>query len=91
VVAWTSSGGYGGTPPDVFGQRYASDGTPLGPEFRINTFTTNAQNRSAAAADPAGNFVVTWDSYGQDGSAAGVFGQRYGRIVPVELMHLGVE
>jgi hypothetical protein len=91
VVAWTSSGGYGGTPPDVFGQRYASDGTPLGPEFRINSFTTNGQTRSAVGADPLGNFVVTWDSYGQDGSVAGIFGQRYGRIVPVELIRFGVE
>jgi len=92
VVAWTSSGGYGGIPGDTFGQRYASDGTPLGPEFPVNTFTTSAQNRPAVAADPAaGNFVVTWDSYGQDGSGTGVFGQRYGRIVPVELMHFKVQ
>jgi len=91
VVAWSSGGGYGGTPADVFGQRYASDGTPIGPEFQINTFTTSAQTRAAVAADPAGNFVVTWDSYGQDGSVTGVYGQRYGRIVPVALMHFSVE
>jgi phage tail sheath gpL-like len=91
VVAWTSSGGYGGVPSDLFGQRYASDGTPLGAEFLVNTFTTNAQNRPAVAAHAAGNFVVVWDSYGQDGSFTGVFGQRYSPIVPVELMHFGVE
>ena len=91
VVAWTSSGGYGGTPADVFGQRHASDGTPLGPEFRINTYTTGGQNRTAVAADAVGNFVVVWDSYGQDGSGTGVFGQRYGPIVPVELTRFSVE
>jgi hypothetical protein len=91
VVSWTSSGGYGGTPPDIFGQRFASAGTPLGPEFRVNTYTTSAQNHTAVAADPVGNFVVTWSSYDQDGSQAGVFGQRYGRIVPVELMRFSVE
>jgi hypothetical protein len=91
VVAWNSSGGYGGAPPDVLGQRFASAGTPLGPEFRVNTYTTAGQTRAAVAADPAGNFVVAWDSDGQDGNATGVFGQRYGPIVPVELMGFGVE
>jgi hypothetical protein len=91
VVVWTNTGGYGGTPADVFGQRFAADGTPLGPEFLVNTYTTSAQDRAAVAADPLGNFIVTWDSVGQDGSLTGVFGQRYAPIVPVELMHVGVE
>ena len=30
----------------IFGQRYASSGTPLGPEFRVNTYTTNIQRCS---------------------------------------------
>ena len=37
------------------------------------------------------NFVVAWQSHVQDGSNWGVFGQRYGQIVPVELMHVRVE
>jgi len=89
VVTWNSfqdGSGYG-----VFGQRYASSGAPLGAEFRVNTYTTAAQHDSSVAADPAGNFVVVWASLGQDGSAFGIFGQRYGQIVPVELMHFRVE
>ena len=91
VVVWTNTGGYGGTPADVFGQRFASTGAPLGPEFLVNSYTTSAQDRAAVAAAPLGHFVVTWDSVGQDGSLTGVFGQRYAPIVPVELMHVGVE
>jgi len=91
VVAWTSNAGYGGAPPDIFGQRFASAGTPLGPEFAIATYTTSGQDRTAVAADPAGNFVVIWDSLGQDGDGTGVFGQRYAPILPVELMRFGVE
>jgi hypothetical protein len=34
---------------------------------------------------------VTWSSNEQDGSAYGIFGQRYNMIVPVQLMHLRVE
>jgi hypothetical protein len=91
VVAWSNTGGYGGVPADVFGQRFGANGAPLGPEFRVNTYTSNAQDRVAVAADPLGNFMVTWDSVNQDGSLTGVYGQRYAPIVPVELMHAGVE
>jgi hypothetical protein len=31
---------------------------PAGSEFRVNTYTTNNQYFSAAAADSVGNFVV---------------------------------
>jgi len=30
-------------------------------------------------------------SDGQDGSASGIFAQRYSQIVPVELMHFAIE
>jgi len=94
VVLWDShtqdGSGYG-----VFGQRYASSGAPLGAEFRVNTFVTNNQGSPSVAADPSGNFVVLWTSFGQDDGPGfpddGVFGQRFGPIVPVELMHALVE
>jgi hypothetical protein len=89
VVAWASY--QDGSTYGIFGQRYDSAGAPLGTEFRVNTFTANGQTRPAVAADPLGNFVVTWDSQLQDGLGLGVFGQRYGAILPVELMHYGVE
>jgi hypothetical protein len=79
VVVWESDGQDGptGTSRGVFGQRYASSGTPLGPEFRVNTYTTESQGLPSIAADGSGNFVVVWRSEGQDGSSHGVFGQRY--------------
>ena len=52
-------------------------GMPVGPEFRVNTFTTGAQHFARAAADSLGGFVVTWNSQAQDGSLGGVFAQRY--------------
>jgi hypothetical protein len=75
----------------AFGQRYSAAGTPEGPEFRINTYTTYVQSYPAVAADPAGNFVVVWQSTDQDGSSFGAVGQRFGAIVPLELIHFGVE
>jgi hypothetical protein len=50
---------------------------PLGPEFRVNTYTTGLQWFPSVAADTSGNFVVVWSSDGQDGSSWGVFAQRY--------------
>ena len=90
VVTWASfyqdASGNG-----VFGQRYDASGAPLGPEFRVNTYTTASQAGSAVASDAAGNFVVTWLGQLQDGSGYGILGQRYNQIVPVELMEFGVE
>ena len=51
-------------------------GVPLGPEFRINTYTTANQFLPSLGSDAAGNFVVVWAGYDQDGSGSGVFGQR---------------
>jgi hypothetical protein len=57
--------------------RAFSQGVPQGPEFRINTYTTHRQEWPSVAMDSSGNFVVVWQSYGQDGVAEGIFGQRY--------------
>ena len=75
----------------VIGQRYASSGAPLGPDFRVNTYTIGDQRSPAVIAVPSGNFVVAWSSEAQDGSGRGIFSQRYGRITPVELLHVHVE
>ena len=50
---------------------------PAGPEFRVNTYTTSSQEWPAVAADTNGNFVVVWESEGQDGSLDGVFARRF--------------
>ena len=90
VIVWGSAQ-QDGSDIGVYGQRYESSGIPTGPEFRVNTFTTAAQAGPVVASDAAGNFVVVWTSDTQDGSGFGIFGQRYGPIVPVELMRFVVE
>ena len=50
---------------------------PVGSEFQVNTYTTSGQQYPAVAADGAGNFVMVWESFGQDGEFGGIFGQRY--------------
>lgn len=75
VVVWQSysdGSGYG-----VFGQRYDATGVARGSEFQVNTYTTSQQSSPAVASDAAGDFVVAWDSSGQDGNGLGIFAQRY--------------
>ena len=88
VVVWQSDG-QDGSSYGVFGQRFAGSGVSLGPEFRVNTYTTGAELFPAVVADASGNFVVVW--YGQSQDQGSLFGQRFGQIVPVELMRFGVE
>ncbi len=86
VVVWTGSGSSGSDSSDysVQGQRYASDGSPRGGEFQVNTYTTGDQARGYHGADVGmdsdGDFVVVWDSQGSSGSDSyrwSVQGQRY--------------
>ena len=90
VVVWASDDEKGPT-QGVFGQRYDPVGTALGPQFRVNTYTSFHQGSPAVSADSSGHFVVVWTSDVQDGSYSGVYGQRYSQMVPVELMHFGIE
>ena len=49
----------------------------VGPEFQVNTYTSNEQEVPAVAMNSDGSFVVVWQSDGQDGSNYGIFGQRF--------------
>jgi Ca2+-binding RTX toxin-like protein len=76
VVIWSSTG-QDGSDYGVYAQRYNAAGVAQGGEFQVNSFTTNSQRNSTVAMDADGDFVVTWASYGQDGSRYGVYAQRY--------------
>ncbi len=81
VVAW-QSGDSGGLDPDysVQGQRYASDGSKVGGEFMVNTYTTNSNLPNAVSLDADGDFVVVWRNWGSSGtdsSGRSVQAQRY--------------
>lgn len=77
VIVWTSIG-QDGSSRGAFAQRFGSDGTRLGTEFRVNTYTTDQQNYPTVVSDARGNFIVAWQSRGQDGSNYGIFAQRFG-------------
>lgn len=76
VVCWASLGqdgeGYG-----IYAQRYDANGLPQGSEFLVNTYTAKTQQTPAITALNDGGFVVNWASEGQDGSALGIYAQRF--------------
>jgi hypothetical protein len=78
VVVWQSVFRDGpGSGVGVIGQSYTSTGAPLGTEFLVNSYTTNDQRFPSVASGSSGRFVVVWQSYTQDDSLYGVFGQRF--------------
>jgi Ca2+-binding RTX toxin-like protein len=76
VISWTSDGqdgdGYG-----IYAQRYNSAGVAQGNEFKVNTYTTSSQSNPTVAIDADGDFLISWQSFSQDGSGNGIYAQRY--------------
>jgi hypothetical protein len=79
VAVW-DSGNQDGSSDGVFGRRYDAAGAPQGGELRVNSYTTGAQSDARVASAADGEFVVVWQSNGQDGSGLGIFGRRYDRL-----------
>lgn len=83
AVTWASDS-QDGDRLGVYGQRYAANGSPLGGEFRVNSFTANVQTSPSLAMNADGDFIVAWTSITQDGDAGGIYAQRYaGGTVPI--------
>ncbi len=70
LLTWTSGG-------DVYGQLFSSTLTPIDTLTQINTYSSGTQENSISRVDGEGNFVVVWESDGQDGSGMGIYGQRF--------------
>jgi uncharacterized repeat protein (TIGR01451 family) len=86
-VVWMS-GHVEAADADVKGQRYESDGTPIGTELLINSYTTDFQGIPDIANDGQGQFVVTWmsyGSYGTDSDYISVQAQRYASEADLEI------
>ncbi|MBM4094344.1 MAG: hypothetical protein FJ276_33795 [Planctomycetes bacterium] len=76
VITW-SSDGQDGDGRSVFAQRFDAAGAKQGSEFQVNTFIAGDQAASTLGVDAAGNFVVAWQSTGQDGNGNGVYARRF--------------
>lgn len=70
VIVWASDSSAGGDTnlQSIQARRYAANGSALGDQFQVNTYTTQRQWTPAVASDPSGNWVVAWDSTGSSGT-----------------------
>jgi len=75
AIAWASYSGFNSI-YDVKVKLYKNN-LPVGNEILVNTFTEGTQTNPEIAMDAAGNFIVVWDSWFQDGSDRGVYAQRF--------------
>ena len=77
VIAWQTFPNQDGSGYGISAQRFSSAGAFLGTEFQVNTYTPGYQRYPSVAVSASGDFLVAWQSAGQDGSGFGVFAQRF--------------
>jgi len=73
-------------------QYYDSAGEAVGSEFNFSPWGYQVNATTTALSD--GGFIVTWESFNQEGLSEGVFGQRYdsaGQAVMAEPAVIGVQ
>ncbi|MHC4406011.1 MAG: hypothetical protein ACYTG0_40760, partial [Planctomycetota bacterium] len=67
---------------DIMARRYADDGQPLGPDYRVSTSDATGQKGPDVAVDPAGNFIVAWRNSGQYADQSEVSARRLAADFP---------
>ncbi|MEM1178679.1 MAG: SdrD B-like domain-containing protein [Acidobacteriota bacterium] len=67
VVVWTSDASLPST--EIRGRRFASDGSPLGDDFKVDTSVNGYQRDPAVSIDGDGDFIVVWTGPDDDGGA----------------------
>ncbi len=77
LVTWTSNEGSGGGPLqyDIRGRILSADGTPLTPDFLVNSSVSGTQNDVDVLALDDGRALVTWTSVDPDINLITVFGR----------------
>lgn len=78
VVVWEAE--IVGEEQNIYARRFDSAGTPLSDEFRVNATVAGGQKEPDVARRGTGEFLVVWESLGQDGDGVGVYGQRYSAL-----------
>ena len=72
IVLWHASYNPDGDGSGVYGRIIDNEGILSGDEFIVNSYTTSSQNTTAVTA-VENNYIVCWNSSGQDGDSSGIF------------------
>ncbi len=76
VICWNSLE-QDGSMLGVYAQIFNPDGSKAGDEFQVNSYTIHHQFKPCITQLTNGSFVICWNSFNQDGSAYGVYGQLF--------------
>lgn len=78
VVTWQSYEQEGaGLDYGIYAQRFDATGSPIGAEFLVNSHQPDTQKSPSISGFDDGRFFIAWDSYDQDGTEEGVYGQLF--------------
>jgi hypothetical protein len=80
VVAWSGAGN--GDADGIWARFFNSTGSPYSGDVRMNTYTTGVQSHPSVAMPVGGafNYIVVWESAGQDGPTKSIYAQRYDAV-----------
>ncbi|MEO7794225.1 MAG: hypothetical protein ABIV06_05575 [Thermoanaerobaculia bacterium] len=70
IVAWKHNGAGINDGLSVQARQVPATGTPVVPQFQVNSYTSGMQTQPTVAADANGNFVVAWENYPDAGISA---------------------
>ncbi len=76
IVTWESNG-QDGSGAGIYQKVYYADGSEYGVEMLVNATTSGDQSRPQVTALADGGWLISWHSYGQDGSERGVYQRVY--------------
>lgn len=65
---------------NIYARLFDADGDPLDDEFRVNATVAGSQKAPDVARLGTGEFMVVWESTGQDGDGIGIYGQRFSKL-----------
>jgi len=74
VVSWMS---YDGSDYEIHTRLFNATGAATSAEITVNTYMPSDQSNASITALNSGDFVVVWESQGQDGSNLGIYAQRF--------------
>ena len=78
IVAWEAE--VVGEQHNIHARRFDAAGSPVSDEFRVNSTVAGSQKAPDVARKGTGEFLVVWESVGQDGDGSGVYGQRFSAL-----------
>lgn len=75
IATWSYDAG--GVNYDVIARRFNAAGSPISAIIPVNTYTADTQADSVIGVQPNDNFIIAWESRGEDGSNFGIYARQF--------------